>query len=171
VCLYDVNLRDHWWSPDIVAELIRLATVVKFSAAEAQELATGLGVSWQGPETFSQAVAALCGLRAVAVTAGSASASLWLDGAFAVQAPPRVVVADAVGAGDAFAAGLLDAIAEGLPAAAALRRANALGALVASRPGAQPEWTPAELASLEDHGRAKPAWSNDRRDSTMTARA
>jgi fructokinase len=150
--LYDVNLRDGWWSADVVTELIQLASVVKLSESEARQLAPVLGVAWDGAnlETFSAGLAARLGLRGVAVTAGPDAAALWLDGAFASAAPPPAEVADAVGAGDAFAAGLLDAIGRRLGTAAALRRANALGTLVASRRGAQPHWTEAELAKLED---------------------
>lgn len=149
VRLYDVNLRDGWWSPDVVAELVTLATVVKVTDAEAQQLSPALGVPWTGAEEFSRAVAGKFGLRGVAVSAGADGASVLLDGEFASGPPPAVTVADAVGAGDAFAAGLLDAVSHDLTAAAALRRANALGALVVSHPGALPEWTPAELTALE----------------------
>jgi fructokinase len=150
--LYDVNLRDGWWSKDTVAELLQLASVVKLSESEAHELAPVLGVAWgsgAGAEAFSAELAQRLGLRGVAVTAGPDVASLWLDGTFASAAPPAADVMDAVGAGDAFAAGLVDAIGQQLGAAAALRRANALGTLVASRRGAQPPWTQAELADLE----------------------
>jgi sugar/nucleoside kinase (ribokinase family) len=41
-------------------------------------------------------------------------------------------------------------MSQGLPAAAALRHANALGALIASRQGAQPTWAPADLTRLEN---------------------
>ena len=149
VRLYDVNLRDGWWSPDVVTELAALTTVLKLTDEEARQLAPALGVPWAGAEPFCRDLAAKLGLRGVAVSAGAVGASVWLDGEFASGPPPAVTVADAVGAGDAFAAGLTDAIARGMPAAAALRRANALGALVVSKPGALPGWTPAELAELE----------------------
>jgi fructokinase len=149
VRLYDVNLRKGWWAPEAVTGLSQLATVVKFSEAEARELAPALGVRWDGPAAFSRELAASLRLRGVAVTSGSAASSLWLDGEFVSQVPSAVSVTDAVGAGDAFAAGLLDAIMEGLPPQAALRRANALGSIVASRPGAQPYWTPDELTDME----------------------
>lgn len=152
LALYDVNLRDGWWSKDVVTELLELASVVKLSESEARELAPVLGLSWEGgagAAAFSEGLASRLGLRGVAVTAGPDAASLWLDGAFALAAPPEADVVDAVGAGDAFAAGLLDAIGQRLDAAAALRRANALGTLVASQRGAQPPWTEADLASME----------------------
>jgi fructokinase len=151
VRLYDVNLRDGWWSPEVVTELIALATVVKLSESEARELAPVLGVTWGDathPAGFCQDLAAKHGLHGVAVTAGPDAALLWLDGDFARAAPPVAEVVDAVGAGDAFAAGLLDAIGQAAPAGAALRQANALGTLVASKRGAQPPWTEPELAAL-----------------------
>jgi fructokinase len=152
LALYDVNLRDGWWSKDVVTELLELASVVKLSESEARELAPVLGLSSEsgaGAAAFSEGLASRLGLRGVAVTAGPDAASLWLDGTFALAAPPEADVMDAVGAGDAFAAGLLDAIGQQLDAAAALRRANALGTLVASQRGAQPPWTEADLASME----------------------
>jgi fructokinase len=155
VRLYDVNLRDGWWSPEVVTELIGRASVVKLSDSEARELAPSLGVPWAGAqraEAFCRGLAAAHGLRGVAVTAGPDPAGLLLDGEFASAPPPPAQVVDAVGAGDAFAAGLLDAIGQGLDAATALRRANALGTLVASRRGAQPPWTEAELAALTAAG-------------------
>jgi fructokinase len=50
-----------------------------------------------------------------------------------------------VGAGDAFAAAFLHGIAQGWSAARTAEFANRLGALVASRAGGVPEWSPAEL--------------------------
>jgi len=150
--LYDVNLRPGWWAAGVVTELVGLASVVKLSESEARELAPALGLSFGaagGAEPFCRGLAARHGLRGVAVTAGPDAACLLLDGDFAEAAPPGAEVVDAVGAGDAFAAGLLDAIGQGRSAGSALRRANALGTLVASRRGAQPPWTAAELAALE----------------------
>jgi fructokinase len=52
---------------------------------------------------------------------------------------------DTVGAGDAFAAGLLHEMLVGRRPAEALAFANRLGALVASRPGALPPWSTGEI--------------------------
>lgn len=84
------------------------------------------------------------------MTAGAVASSLLLDAQYSSQKPPGTAIVDTVGADDAFAAGLLDAIAEGLPAAAALRHANALGGLVACGQGAQQPWGPGEVTRLEE---------------------
>ena len=68
-----------------------------------------------------------------------------------------VAIADTVGAGDAFTAGLVGSLLDGADVAEALRVGNALGALVASRPGATPLWTVEELdalLALPDSGQA-----------------
>lgn len=149
VRVYDVNLRTGWWSPDLVGDLAALATIVKVSDAEAPALAPVFEAPWPDAEAFCRTLAARLGLRGVAISGGGAVGSLLLDGTFVQGQPPEVTVADTVGAGDAFVAGITDAVCRGFPAAAALRRANALGALVASRTGALPTWTAEELAEHE----------------------
>lgn len=85
---------------------------------------------------------------------GCVLVSLGRDGALLVDAE-RVVRAEArvenplstVGAGDAFLAGYLHAVASGLDAEAALRTAVAFGAAAVSRPGSQMP-TAAEVAGI-----------------------
>ena len=75
----------------------------------------------------------------VALTLGARGAELWKGGErVAAAAPPRVEVVDTTGAGDAFAGGLIVALLEGQEPDTALRFACAVGALAASRAGAQP---------------------------------
>lgn len=98
----------------------------------------------------------------VALTLGAAGATLATVGGVRLWAPaPVVALADTVGAGDAFAAGLLDALAEhdatsraalaALPAQAlaeALRWAVTVAALACARPGASPPTRSETLAAL-----------------------
>ena len=53
-----------------------------------------------------------------------------------------------MGSGDAFAAAFLHGYNLGWPVERAARFANALGALVASRAGATPNWTLGELSKM-----------------------
>jgi fructokinase len=59
-----------------------------------------------------------------------------------------VNVADAIGAGDAFAAALAHGIVSGWSADEIADFGNRVGALVASRPGATPRWSMEEAAAL-----------------------
>jgi sugar/nucleoside kinase (ribokinase family) len=73
----------------------------------------------------------------VVVKRGSKGATVLERGARTDDPAVEVDAVDATGAGDAFDAAFLDAYLRGLPAKECLRRANALGAAVASRLGAQ----------------------------------
>ncbi len=127
-CFYDVNLRPANWSEALVRELLPLADIVKLNESEMETLAPLL------PATQATICTTLAGEGCI------------IDG---MRVPGyRVQVADAVGAGDAFSAGLLHGLSEGWPPAQAADFANRVGAMVASRPGATPYWTPEELAAL-----------------------
>ncbi|MEM9750871.1 MAG: PfkB family carbohydrate kinase, partial [Pseudomonadota bacterium] len=85
--------------------------------------------------------------KRVAVTYGARGAALFEGGAqIAFAAPPPVTAVDATGAGDAFCAALTLALLEGRPADDALRFACAVGALAATKPGAQPSFPSREDA-------------------------
>ena len=78
-------------------------------------------------------------LPAVVVTRGASGATLRRHGREVASAtPPDVDAVDGTAAGDAFTAALALGIATGLDDGAALRRACAVGALTATRAGAQP---------------------------------
>ncbi len=127
-CFYDLNLRLGNWNDALVRQLIPLADVVKLNEAEMDAVAP-----------------ALSGSRAT-VCVTRADRGCVIDG----ETIPgyRVQVADAVGAGDAFSAGLLHGISEGWPLPQAADFANRVGAIVATRPGGTPFWTPDELNML-----------------------
>ena len=149
--LYDVNLRHGCWNPDLVRSLAEIATVVKMNQEEAATLAREFDLPDAG-EPFARALAAQHRLRGVCVTRGADGAALLLDGAFSEAAAAPVVVADTVGAGDAFAACLAAGIAAGWPIDSILDVAGRLAALVASREGAIPDWELSELGSLPGSG-------------------
>jgi fructokinase len=127
---YDVNLRRASYTPELVRESFALAHAVKLNHQEAA-LFPDFGCAW-----------------AAAVTAGERGSEIRI-GDDRAQCPGYAVkVADAVGAGDAFAAAFLHGIVQGWSAARTGDFANRLGALVASRAGAVPEWSLAELESF-----------------------
>ncbi len=147
VRLYDVNLRQGCWDAGLVRQLLPLATIVKVNDDEREVLAGALSLPPEAP-AFTRALAAAHRLRAVCVTRGEAGAALLLDGQYLeVPAVPASVV-DTVGAGDAFTAGLAAGVARGWAPARTLDLATRLAALVASRAGAIPDWSPRELRRM-----------------------
>ncbi len=142
--LYDVNLREGCWSPELVTDLLSLATIVKVNDDEAVILAGILGCGPE-PAALGERIASGFGARTLCVTLGPRGAVLWASGMVTSVEGIPVAVADTVGAGDAFAAALLHGILLGMPAPELLGFANRLGALVASRPGALPAWSVGEV--------------------------
>ncbi len=105
--------------------------------------------------TEAEALPASLARRLVEAGAGAAVVSAGADGLVAswggrllAVAPPRVVVGNATGAGDAASAALAVALARGLPPKDALRRAVALSAAAVAAPLAG-DVDPDVLAELE----------------------
>ncbi|TWT99147.1 2-dehydro-3-deoxygluconokinase [Botrimarina colliarenosi] len=147
VRLFDVNLRQDYYSTDLLRDSLRLANAAKVNEEELAILDERL-LGGAGGERPMPGVAAdlreKFALEWVAVTRGPQGAALmnadgWIEG----EQPAALEEADAnrdtVGAGDACCAGLLTGTLLGWPAARTLSLANAMGSFVASRSGATPE--------------------------------
>jgi fructokinase len=145
---YDINLRRDSYTRELVAELLALANVVKLNDSEVETVGQMFGTPVTTIEAFCREYAARYRWDAVCVTRGSDGCALLLGGEYREVPGYRVEVADTVGAGDAFAAALLDGIESGKTLREIADFANRLGALVASRCGGTPPWTVEELLTL-----------------------
>ena len=133
-----------------VSDFISLCDV--FSPNEAEALAlTGAG-------DIDGALAMLGDLcPTVVIKRGADGASALLSGRRRYDAPaPAVSVIDTIGAGDAFAAGVLAAALEGRPIEEQLSRGVACGALSTTGAGSSANPTAAELSSFMARSRAAP---------------
>jgi fructokinase len=145
---YDVNLRPNSWTPALVDELLHWAATVKLNEEEVDALCVLFDCPKGSHIRFAEIAAKRFGLDLVCVTCGSAGCFIWRDGE-SVQSPGfQVVVADTVGAGDAFSAALLHGLQQNWPLDEVGTFANRVGALVASRHGAAPAWTVEEAMAL-----------------------
>ena len=113
---------------------------------EAVHETTGLP---SGRESFCREGAKRFGWRAVCVTLGSNGCALLSGDEYVEAEGQSVVVADSVGAGDAFEAAFLHGLISQWPAREIAEFANRVGALVASRRGAIPDWHPQGLVERE----------------------
>jgi fructokinase len=148
-CFYDINLRRDSYNRDVVLDLLHAAHVLKLNDLEITAVEELLGMrKHESFESFCQECAARFELEAVCVTRGDQGCALLLGRDY-LEAPGYAVkVVDTIGAGDAFAAGLVHALAQGWSGKQAADFANRVGALVASRQGAIPSWTSEELQAL-----------------------
>jgi fructokinase len=145
---YDVNLRTDGYTPELIQHLMSQATIVKLNNEEVEAIALMFGSRHDSLEQFCRTYAALYKWAGVCVTRGSLGCTVFIDGQY-IEAPGYAVqVVDTVGAGDAFGAAFLHGLGNGWPTPAIADFANRVGALVASRRGAIPDWTIAEANAL-----------------------
>jgi fructokinase len=147
-----MNLRDGHWNLPLVQRLCRLASVLKLNQSEAETLhrLTAAPAQSFSLQAFSEEWAAQYQLEAVCITLGPQGCFIYQNGSGHTAPAYPASVADTVGAGDAFAAAFLHGYHRGWPPVKTARFANALGSIVASRPGATPSWTVEECLALID---------------------
>lgn len=150
--LFDVNLRAPFFSADSIRVGCRLATILKLNEGELPVVGDALGLPAAPAPERIEALRRREGLEAVVLTRGLEGSLLATAAGLTTAAArvfPRQPDADAVGAGDAFAAAVIVGRLLGWPAARTMRVAGSVSGFVASRPGATPR-LPAGL--LADDG-------------------
>jgi fructokinase len=145
---YDVNLRRNSYTPELVLQLLSEADAVKMSEEEARAVEAIAGDRPAPLPEFTAVWSRRMGWEAVAVTRGKDGCAVRLGEKYVEEPGHPVTVADTVGAGDAFAAAFLYSIVLKSDPLETASFGNRLGGLVASRPGALPDWSLAELLEL-----------------------
>jgi fructokinase len=134
--VYDINLRQHFYSREVLAEGFRRSQVVKLNDGEFETLTELFAPDFKdGIDGFM----ARYGIDLLAVTRGAGGCSLYRPGEEVRVPGLQVKVQDTVGSGDAFTAALILARLRGASLQETAREANALGAYVATRTGGTPE--------------------------------
>jgi len=148
-CFYDINLRTGHWNLPLVQRLSGFASVIKLNETEAEVLfALTLPSEPFSLERFCRHWSSTYGADTFCVTLGAKGCAIYQQARLQYFPGFSVNVADTVGAGDAFAAGFLHGLGLGWTIEKQAMFANALGAIVASRPGATPFWTVDECLQL-----------------------
>ena len=141
--LYDVNLRQDFYTREVVQRSFELASAVKLNVDELSIICQLLDI--EGPSGIDPAIRMLMArydLEWLALTQGPRGTILFTsDGRYEAAVPTyeRHGGADSVGAGDACGAGLLVGALVGWPYERWVALANSMGSFVASRPGAIPK--------------------------------
>lgn len=136
--IWDMNLRQEYFSAKLLEESFKLAQVVKLNHEELPTAVRLLGLKFGSEEDAARRLLSVYGLKLVCVTRG-ARGSLLVSASETESHPGfQVKVADTVGAGDAFTACLAHLFVRGASLKQINESANRFAAWVASRPGATP---------------------------------
>ena len=135
--MFDINLRQAFYSREVIEASLRLANTLKLNETELPVLAEMFSLSGDLRMQISELVRAF-NLRGVAFTRGGAGSVLLVDGIWSEHAGTAVEVADTVGAGDSFTAGFILGLLAEVPLATIHQRASDVSAFVCSQAGPTP---------------------------------
>lgn len=135
--IFDVNLRQDYWSPELIRRSMKLANVLKLNDEELPRVAGALGVAADESLALRQ-IADRFHLRAVALTKGAMGSILLAGDTLVSRGISRQRVVDTVGAGDAFTAALAMGMLRGSSLTEIQRVATEVAGYVCSFPGATP---------------------------------
>ena len=146
--ILDINLRPPYDKRETVEMLISKSDFLKMNSDELRLVSSWINASLLDTNGKINAVADHYGLSGMCVTHGEEGATLYMQNQFFSHPGYEVTVADTVGAGDAFLAGLVYSFLTKKSPEEALSWACANGAIVASKDGATPEYEVADIVSL-----------------------
>jgi fructokinase len=136
--VFDINIRQHFYSAELIEASLRLANVLKLNDQELVLLASMFDLRGDTREQVAS-LGRLFGLDTVALTRGAGGSLLVSGGAWSEHPGLPARVADTVGAGDAFTAAMTLGLLAGWPLDRINRLANEIAAYVCSQPGATPK--------------------------------
>jgi fructokinase len=150
----DINLRPPHFNRRQVAYLLKKSDILKMNIAEL-ELITGWFSKFTSTEDRIKLIQDRFKINTVIITMGGDGAIINDKGILHRHPGFKVVVADTIGSGDSFLAGFLHQLLNGAPVEKALDFASALGAFIATKSGACPEYEVKEIRDLMQNAAIK----------------
>ena len=135
--VFDINLRQQYYSREILEESLMLADILKINDEEIRIVSDMFGLGDDDVVACRSLIAAY-GLRLVILTKGADGSEVVTSNEVISQSVGPVDVVDTVGAGDAFTAAFVVAYLRGDSLADAQRLATETASYVCSRKGAMP---------------------------------
>ena len=152
--ILDVNLRQHFYSRELIEDSLALANVIKVNDTELPLLAEMFHLSGDDRSQIDQ-LAGRYQLRAVALTRGGSGSLLFADGRWSDHPGAPTKVVDTVGAGDSLLAGMLHGVLSADTPEQTLRTATAIAAMAVTQIGFG-IGDAKQLAQLEQGVRVRP---------------
>lgn len=156
--VFDINLRQEWFSKEIIEESLKRCNVLKINDEEILTVAKMFGVTLPVVdenvgdrllqpvefEDFCHQLIKDFELQMVVLTCGAFGSYVVTDDLLNFETTPKVTVADTVGAGDSFTGSFCAAILAGKSIAQAHKIGVDVSAFVCTQAGAMPQY-PQEL--------------------------
>lgn len=138
--VYDINLRQHFWSKELIEASLEMANIFKINDEELETLKPVFGLEEMDTDQACRYFMEKFSLNMLVLTAGDKFSSIYYGNEKSTIETPRVEVVDAVGAGDAFSGSLIGSLLSGKSIKEAHKAAVETAAYVCTQAGA---WTPA----------------------------
>ncbi len=141
--VFDINLRQHFYSKEVIESSLTMANVLKINDDEIGIIGEMFGLG-DKEEIIAEKALRKFRLEFLALTKGSKGS--WMFSTFdsSYLPTPKVKIADTVGAGDSFTAAMIAGILSGKKLAEVHQLAIDVSAFVCTQAGATPE-LPAEI--------------------------
>ena len=138
--VYDINLRQHFWSKELIESSLEMANVFKINDEELKTLKPVFDIEEMDTNQACRYFMEKFSLNMLVLTAGDKFSSIYYGNEKSTIETPKVEVVDTVGAGDAFSGSLIGSLLMGKSIAEAHKEAVETAAYVCTQAGA---WTPA----------------------------
>ena len=138
--VFDINLRQQFYTLEIIEASCRRANVLKINDEELVLVSEMLRLGAGSPEVLCRSLMACYGLSILVLTCGANGSYVFTPVETSYRVTPKVQVADTVGAGDSFTATLVGELLRKTPVGVAHEHAVEVAAYVCTQQGAMAEW-------------------------------
>lgn len=136
--IFDINLRQNFYTKDIICESLERCNVLKINDEELVAVSRLFGYPGIDLQDKCWILLAKYDLKMLILTCGVNGSYVFTPGHVSFVETPKVTVADTVGAGDSFTAAFVSAILRGLSVSEAHKLAVNVSAYVCIQNGAMP---------------------------------
>ncbi|MBQ9537126.1 MAG: carbohydrate kinase [Desulfovibrionaceae bacterium] len=138
--IFDVNLREDYYSQDMITASLAHCEVLKCNAEELPILTSFAGLKHADAAAYYAYLQETYAINCMIYTEGSKQSTVFLNDTVSVLPTAQTTVVDTVGAGDSFGAACICGLLKGLPLQDAHAFATKVASFVCTQEGAMPEF-------------------------------
>lgn len=143
--IFDINLRQHFYSKELIHESLQLANMLKINDDEVIRIAQLFEYKEDNDQDICKRLLEEYGLNIIILTKGTDGSFVFTSKETSYQLTPKVHVADTVGAGDSFTAAFVASYIHNQCLTSAHQLAVEVSAYVCTQHGAMPKLPDAYL--------------------------